>query len=375
MQVGLSLVLVTGASLLGYSLMKLYQTPMGFQPRGLVYFFTEDKQPLSGERLISTYKQMVNEIRNLPNVLDVSISAAVPIDGTYIGGDMQAVGGSKHYFQENSVGPDYFKTLHTPLLSGREFRWTDRDGSGRKVILNRSAARLLFPDGNILGRRVILEDGKTQAEVVGLVEDSKFSSLRDPEPPTVYSAAMQYLIGGSSLAILVRSKGPVSPLIAAAGKVMRRAMPDVPAPAAMSMEETIAESLVTERMMATLALFFGGLALLITGIGLYGTLAYSTERRTGEIGIRLALGAQRRNVISMVCAENGFIAVLGCSAGIAGSVIASKTIASFLYGVSARDPVVCGAAVVMLLGIAAAASLLPAVKAAGIDPVAAIRHE
>ena len=375
LQVGLSLVLMTGASLLGYSLVKLHQTPMGFEPQGLIYLFTEGKQPLRGKRLISTYKQIVDEIRNLPDVEDASIAAAVPVRGTYIQDDMQAVGGSKHHFQENSVGPDYFKTLRTPLLSGREFRWTDTEESGRKVIVNRSAARLLFPNGDVLGRRVVFQDGKTQAEVVGIVEDSKYSNLRNVAPPIVYSAAMQYLIEGSSLAVLVRAKGSVTPLIAAAVKVVRRVVPDVPAPAAMSMEETIAESLGTERMMAMLALFFGGLALLITGIGLYGTLAYSTERRTGEIGIRLALGAQPRNVISMVCAENGAIAILGCIVGIAGSAAASKTIASFLYGVSPRDPLVFGVAAVLLLCVAAAASLVPAVKAAGIDPLAAIRHE
>jgi ABC-type antimicrobial peptide transport system permease subunit len=326
--------------------------------------------------LIPAYKQILDEIHNLPGVEDISLSAAVPIRGTYIPENVRAVGGSNHHFHSNSVGPDYFKTLRTPLLGGREFRWTDTNGTGRRVILSRSAAKLLFPRGDSLGRRVIFENGNVPAEVVGLVEDSKYGSLRDLAPPMVYSAATQSLIGGASLAILVRTKGSVTPLIAAAGKVMKRVVPDVPSvPTAMSMEETIAESLVTERIMSTLALFFGGLALFITGIGLYGTLAYSTERRTGEIGIRLALGAQPRNVISMVCAENSLITLLGCFAGIAGSALASKTIASVLYGVSAHDPAVFGAAAAMLLCVAGAASLAPAVKAARIDPLAAIRHE
>jgi predicted permease len=375
LQVGLSLVLVTGASLLGYSLVRLHQTPLGFEPQGLIYLFTEGRPPLQGERLLSTYRQILNEIRSLPEVEEASISAAVPIHGRYIEENLQAVGGSKLHIQENAVGPDYFKTLRTPLLSGREFRWTDTAASGRKVILNRSAVRLLSPSSNVLGHHIILEDGKTQAEIIGVVEDSKYSNLREPAPPTAYFAAMQSLIPGASLSLLVRAKGPAKPAIAAAGQVVRRALPDVPAPTAMSMEETIAESLVTERVMATLALFFGGLALLITGVGLYGTLAYSTERRTGEIGIRLALGAQPREIIAMVCAENSSIVVLGGLAGMAGSVFVSRTIASFLYGISAHDPVVWAVSAAMLLSVATAASLAPAAKAARTDPLTAIRHQ
>jgi ABC-type antimicrobial peptide transport system permease subunit len=349
---------------------------MGFEPQGLVYLFSENsKYPLAGEHLLATYKQIVDEIRGLPNVRDASISAGVPLDGGYIAEDIQGVGGSKHQCRDAAVGPDYFKTLHTALLRGREFRWTDKAESGRKVILNRSAARLLFPNGSALEQRVIFEDGKTQGEVVGVVEDSKSANLRDVAPPVVYSAAMQNLMPGASLDILVRTTGSATPLIAAASRVLKRVLPDIPAPAAMSMEETIAESLVTERIMTSLALFFGGVALLITGIGLYGTLAYSTERRTGEIGIRLALGAQPKNIISMLCTENGLIAALGCFAGIAGSAFASNLIASYLYGISARDPVVLGVAAVTLLGVAAGASLLPGIKAALMDPLTAIRHE
>ena len=167
----------------------------------------------------------------------------------------------------------------------------------------------------------------------------------------------------------------VSALIAGAQAIVKGAVPDAPPPNAMTMEQTIAESLATERMMAALALFFGALALLITAIGLYGTLAYATERRTGEIGIRLALGARPRNVISMVCGENGAIALAGCLAGIAGSVAASRLVGSFLYGVSAHDPFVFGLAVLLLLAVAAMASLVPALRAARIDPLKAIRYE
>lgn len=374
-EVALSLILATGAGLLGYSLVKLHRTGLGFQPHGLIFLMPEGKQPIVGDRLMLAYKQLVEQLKSLPNVVDASISGAVPISGGYMDDEIQATGGPKYHLEENAIGPGYFKTIGTPLLAGREFRWTDATQSGRKVILNLSAARLLVPDGKILGHDVLLQGGTTNAEVVGIVADSKYSSIRAPDPPTVYSAAMQGLIPGASLNVLIRTKGPVAPLLIAARTVMKRLIPDVPLPAAVSMEQAIAESLATERTMSTLALFFGGLSLLITGIGLYGTLAYSTGQRTGEIGIRMALGAERRHVISMVCAENGVITLLGCVAGIAGSVVASKTIAGLLYGVSMRNPLILGLAVSMLLCVATAASLIPAIKASRIDPASAIRHD
>jgi ABC-type antimicrobial peptide transport system permease subunit len=289
--------------------------------------------------------------------------------------DLRAPSGELRHVWRNSVGPGYFETMRIPLLRGRDLRWTDGSPE-RKVIVNRSAARLLFPKGGELGRRIVFQNGKTEAEVVGVVEDSKSSNLRDVAPPTVYSAAVpQDALLGMAFTIVVRTNGTPAPLITAARRIVQRILPDIPLPAAFSMEQLIADSTATERILATLALFFGGLALLMTGIGLYGTLAYTTERRTGEIGIRLALGATPTNVISLVCAENGAITLFGCVIGIVGSAVASKTIASFLYGVSPKDPVVFGFAALLLLGVAAAASVVPAVRASKIDPIAAIRYE
>jgi ABC-type antimicrobial peptide transport system permease subunit len=213
------------------------------------------------------------------------------------------------------------------------------------------------------------------AEVVGLVADSKYSNLRASDPPMLYSAAMQGVIPGASLSILLRVGRPTAGLLKAARTIAKRVIPDVPAPAVMSIEETIAGSLATERVMTTLALFFGGLSLLITAVGLYGAIAYATGRRTGEIGIRLALGARRRDVVAMICAENVWITVLGSSTGLLGSLWASKTISSLMYGVSVHDPIVLVAVVAMLLCVAGMACLVPAMRAARMSPLAAIRYE
>jgi predicted permease len=376
-EVALALVLVTGASLLGYSLVQLHASPVGFDPRGLVYIGMDlAKHPINAPGMASAYREMLDEIGRLPNVSAATVALGAPIESGGIEENMHAPGGEVHHFRRSFVGPDYFKAMEARLLSGRELRWAD-GSPDRKVVVSRSAAKLLFPAGGQLGRRIIFQDAKTDAEVVGVVEDLKFASLRDPAaPPAVYSAAApQDALLGMSFSIVVRANGAPAPLINAAQRIVHRIVPDVPLTAAFSLEQLIDDSLTTERIMATLALFFGGLALLMTGIGLYGTLAYTTERRTGEIGIRLALGAMPKNIVSMVCAENGAIALLGCVVGIGGAAAASKTIASLLYGVSPKDPLVFGFAALLLLGVAAGTSLVPALRAAKIDPIAAIRYE
>lgn len=371
LEVGLALMLVTGASLLGYSLVKLHQVPVGFEPRGLVYLPLDAKRQTRNQpALLTTFHEIANEIGRLPRVTSDSLTLIVPFTGAASSGIVSVPGRGQRQVWMNRVGPGYFRTMRTPLLAGREFRWTDTDQSARVVILNEAAAELLFTNERALGQRV------GQGEIVGIVADAKYTNLRDAAPPTLYSPVMQNLNRQQpALTLLVRTTGPPASVIAAVEKIDRRHFPDIPPPAALSMEQTIADALATERMMASLALFFGVLALLITAIGLYGTLTYATARRTGEIGIRLALGARPRDIISLIYSENGAIALIGCAIGVAGSLAASKLIASFLYGVSARSPLVFAASAVVLCCVATAASLVPAMRAARIDPVAAIRHE
>ena len=376
LEVALALVLVTGASLLGYSLVKLHHVPVGFEPKGLVYLPLDmSKQVCTGPARMAVYREIVSDVSRLPGVAHASLTEMIPLQGNSSTESINVPGEKEREVWQNTIGADFFQTMQTPLLAGREFRWEDIEKSGKKAIVNESAAKLLFGEANALGQHLTFDNGKSLVEVVGIVANAKYTTIQEIPPPTVYTPATQDVIPSRSFNILVRFTGNPAPLIAAAGKIVSRVVPDIPTPVALSMEDTLAESMTSERMMAILGMFFGGLALLITGIGLYGTLAYATERRTGEIGIRLALGARPGNVISMVCCENVAIALVGCLLGVAGSVAASKTIASFLYGVSARDPWVFGLAALALLGVAALASLVPAMKAARIDPIAAIRYE
>jgi ABC-type antimicrobial peptide transport system permease subunit len=174
---------------------------------------------------------------------------------------------------------------------------------------------------------------------------------------------------------VVRTDGDAGSVATAARTLAQRLAPGIPAPTMTSMMTTVDDSLSAERMMALLSVFFAACALLVTAIGLYGTLAYATARRTSEIGIRMALGARRAQVVTLVCSQNALVAVAGTMAGLIAALLASKALASFLYGTTARDPWVLTGSVTALALIASAASLLPALRAARIDPMAAIRCE
>jgi len=375
LQVALALVMVTGATLLGDSLVHLDNVSIGLNPRGVVLFGLDFyKQSRKPPALAAVYRDLVSEIRHLPQVTSASFTQIVPLSIASWRASASVPGGAQFRGWQNKIGPDYFATLETPILQGREFRWSDAGVTARHVILSESAARILFPSGGAIGKRVKCTEGDP-AEVIGIVADTRHLKLRKAPEPTIYLSALEDLHNGASYNLLVRTVGPAAPLISAVGQIVGRAVPDIPLPSACTLQQTIAESIATERTMAALALFFGSLALLMTAIGLYGTLAYSTERRTSEIGIRLALGALPRHVIALVCAENGAITLVGCALGLTLSAAAAKTIASFLYGVSPKDPLLFIAATFLLLTIAAAASLIPAIKASKNNPITAIRHD
>ena len=265
--------------------------------------------------------------------------------------------------------------MRIPLFKGRAFTWNDTKASGLKIILNESAAKLFFPNGEALGRQVVSVGQKTSFEVVGIVGDVKYKDVRSPAPAAAYMPIQQDAQPKPSLNAVLRVNGPLGPLTSASRSLTSRLAPLIPAPTVYPMNEVVGKSLGMERMMATLGIFFAICALLVTGIGLYGTLAYATSRRTAEIGIRMALGAQRSRVIAMIFRENAFAAAIGCVAGLTTAILLSSLLASFLYETPPRDPLILGGAVALLTVIACAASFLPALRAARVEPISAIRYE
>lgn len=376
LEVAVALVLVTGTSLLGYSLVKLHQLPLGFDPAGLVHVVMPTDHNKIRAALPEMYRQLTERLKGLPSVSDVSICQYVPFSDAIGMTEITVPGRTHQPLWQNSVGPGYFSTMRTSVREGREFRWSDSGARAKVVILNASAEKALFPGEHALGQHVSDDGGKTWLEIVGVVEDAKYSSVRAVSPPAIYYPATLGMENGvSSFVFMLRVSGPVASVISSAGKIIHQNVPGLPAPVAISMEETVNESLASERILAMLAAFFGTLALVITGIGLYGTLAYVTERRTGEIGIRMALGATRSKIAFLIMVENGALAFSGCIVGLTVSFMASKQVASFLFGIRPHDPLAFGLAVLAVLLVAATASVSPALRATRIDPLSAIRYE
>ncbi|MES2222956.1 MAG: ABC transporter permease [Acidobacteriota bacterium] len=374
-EVAVALVLVVGAGLLATSLVRLYRTGLGFQSKGLFNIsFNMDKQSLEGAPLLQLYQALGDGLRHLPGVRSVSWEYVPPLSGMVIINSVKSpYSKSDQQFYTNTVAPDYFAAMRIPMFAGRDFRWSDTSNSGNKIILNQTAAKILFPGQNPIGRQVTSD--KDTYEVVAVVGNIRYASIQKPAPPGVYLPVTQDKFKKPSYTAVVRIDGPVAPLAAAARMLATRLAPTIPAPDMTTMDSVINDSISSERMMALLSVFFAVCALLITAIGLYGTLAYATARRTSEIGIRMALGAQRPQVAALVFRENAWIAAGGLSAGLLAAFLASRALASFLYDTSARNPEVMLASALLLAIIAAAASLIPAIRAARIDPILAIRCE
>ena len=378
-EVALALMLVVGAGLLASSLVRLYLSGAGFNPQGLENIsLSLDKQPLKGEPLIQFYRQLEDGLRRQPGVTSVSFARMVPFTHFVWDDDISVGAGKTHNVYHNSIGPQYFKTMGIPIFAGRDFAWSDIASTGLKIILNQAAAKVLFPDRSPLGQFVTRQGGKAtmQYEVVGVVGDAKYEELRSPAPPTAY-LPMSQDDGqqGPSYNAVVRTSGPAGPLADAARSLAMSMEPGIPAPLLTPMSVTIDDSLSAERTMALLAVFFAACGLIVSAVGLYGTLAYSTARRTNEIGIRMALGARRTQVVAMVFMENTSVALAGTTLGLIAALLVSRALASFLYGISARDPWVFAGSILTLVLIASAASLLPALRSARINPMAAIRCE
>lgn len=386
-EVALAMVLVSGAGLLGASLMRLYQSGFGFDPHGLLLVDIDPtKQPLQNEQLQRLYRDFYDSLAHLPGVRAVAYSAVTPLSNNIWMGSMHAAGGGDRDVYVTNISPGYFGVMRIPIFSGRDFTWQDTPDSGRKLIINQAAAKMFFPGQQAVGRQLReMDDGdpakgkKPQEltyEVVAVVGDTKYTSLRGSTPPMVYYPMSQLTDSPKpAYTAIIRTAGSPDSLVAPVRQLAAGMMPDFPAPFLSSMQRRVQESVIAERIMALLAGFFAASALLVTAIGLYGVLSYSTARRTSEIGIRMALGAERGQVVSMVFRENAWIAAAGSALGLLVAVLASRALKTFLYGTSPRDPWVMTLSLAVLCLIAAIASLIPAIRAASVDPMTALRTE
>jgi predicted permease len=275
----------------------------------------------------------------------------------------------------NAIAPEYFATLGTPLLSGREFTHRDTETAPKVAIVNESFARYFFGEAPALGRRVTSVN--VTYEIVGVVRDAKYQNLRDPVLKTMYIPWMQREdTQPSSYSYLARVVAGDSMLLAPGlDRVLREADPALRLRAARSYATIIDQSIVTERIMATLGGFFGLLALIVAALGMFGVLAFQVARRTNELGVRMALGASRRTIMAIVLREVMMMVGAGVSIGAGCALVVTDLARQILFGLTPTDPGSFVLAALVLTGAAVLAGWLPALRASRVDPAVALRHE
>jgi predicted permease len=277
----------------------------------------------------------------------------------------------EHHFAE--VGPDYFEVLRIPLVRGRGVTMDDREGAPGTIVVNEAFARKFWPGEDPLGKRVSASgpDGN-YLEVVGVAKDSKYYTLAEDPPPFFYLSALQSY---NSLPIyMIRTVGDPAALIGAV-REQARALDGKLLIEAQSLVDATSFSLLPARAAASILIGTGLVALLLAAIGIYGVISYSFQQRTHEIGVRMALGAERHDVLRLVFAHGIRLAVMGCGIGLVVALATTRLVTSFLYGVSPTDPLSFGATIVILFLVALLASYIPAQRAARLDPTAALREQ
>ncbi|HEV2497947.1 MAG TPA: ABC transporter permease [Terriglobia bacterium] len=379
-QVALSLVLLIGAGLFLRTLVNLSNVNTGFNKENVLLFGIDpaDVGYKEDARLVSLYQQIEQRVSTEPGVRAASISFFTfnqgAWDGSVVVEGRPQVSGIDNDVIMNVVGPSYFTTMGIPLLTGRVFDLHDTANSPKVAIINQTMAREFFPGGSPIGRRFGL-DPKHSAdiEVVGVVEDAKYLSVQEKQWSAAYYPYTQRPAYYNDFE--VRYSGDSGAIIAevrrAVGEVDRR----LPISYRNTLTQQVDQSVASQTLVARLSAFFGLLAVFLACIGIYGLMSYAVTRRTSEIGIRVALGAGRSNVLWMVIRESLALVVIGLAVGLPVALAADRLVSRMLFGLKPADPFCIAGAGLILLAFAALAGYLPARRAAKVDPMIALRYE
>jgi macrolide transport system ATP-binding/permease protein len=388
-QVAVSLVLLTGAGLMWRALARTQTMALGFSTSGALEVSFDLRlqgyAPAQGREL---QRRLLDAVRTLPSITNAALADVVPIDlhfsrtrvypeGSAIERDARAPVAFM-----SRVTPGYFQAMGTRLAEGRDFTDHDDQGSTLVAIVNRSLASRFWPGTSALGRRLRLGGtaefgfalgarGGPLFQIVGVVEDSKFASFNDNGALGVYRPLAQAYSGSTT--VVARTNGDVAAAIAGVRGAVRVLDPNMPIASARSFEQRLSVPLLPARVTALALASFGALALVLAAIGLYGVMSYSVSSRTHEIGVRMALGAQRDDVLRLVLGEGGRLIGIGLIAGVALAATLTRLMRFLLFGVSPTDPATYAAVVIALTGVALLACWIPARRALQTDPLEALR--
>ena len=375
LQVAMSLVLLIGAGLFLRTLQNLRSVDVGFNANNLLMFRINPQANRYGnDRVPQLRTRAEAALAALPGVQSVAFTRMTLLSGGESTTDMYVPGQTKGYgVHVMSVSPEFFQTLQIPVLVGRGFTLHDSTSPDSVGIINETAAKQYFAGQNPIGHHFgnsIETSGKS--EIVGVIKDTRYNSLREPAPPTLYRVLPQT---AAAFSVVVRTAGNPMSMIEPVRAAMRTVDADLPLTGVTTQTDQIERRVAQERLFALAYSLFGALALLLACIGLFGLMSYNVSRRTSEIGIRIALGAQRAGVIGMVLRESMMMVAAGVIIGLGAAVGASRLVTAILFGLSPTDVWTMTAAIVLMAAVCLIAGYLPARRASRVDPMVALRYE
>lgn len=381
MQLAFSVVLLSAAGLLLHSLLRMETVNVGMDRSHVVVTDLRGTATLPAPRAANFYQELLARTASLPDVRSASLSAFAPMSGRELGINLKVEGyqarpGEELHAFFNQVAPGYFNTMQIPLLSGRDFDSRDGSNSTKVAIINQAMAAHFFGGSDPLGKRVKFVEGNHELEIVGVVANAKYNDIREQTPDFLYVDFNQFGPTQIRSSLLLRVSGAPSSLLAGSLRRLVRSVDNsVQVFRVETMRQEIDESIHQDRLLTGLCTAFSSLALLLTCIGLFGTLSFSVASRRNELGVRMALGAMARDIFSLVVGQALRVTALGLVIGIAGSLALSVYLKSLLFEISAIDPLAYAGVAALLLLAAGLASYVPALRAMRVDPIESLRYE
>ncbi len=381
-QVALSLLLLIAAGLFVRTLINLQNIPSGFNQENAVLFQVDTSATgytNEDPKLPALLNEIEEKVKTVPGVQAASFAFFVFHQGFWTSvahsRDDNIPEGQSRSLRNNIVGPDFFVAMGIPLVQGRSFGPGDTAKSQKVAVVSESMARKFFPNGSPIGKRFGLgrPENPEDIEVIGIVKDAKYGTLKEESQPMAFYPYTQSpeVLGN----LVVRFSGPSNSIVPQVRQIITQTNRNLPIDDVVSLSDHIGRSLVPQKLVARLATFFGLLALLLACVGLYGVLSYGVARRTNEIGIRMALGAQGRSVLWLVLREALVLVVIGLTIGLIAASMVTKTAASLLYELKPNDPLTIALATLLLAVVAVLAGYFPARRASRVDPMVALREE
>jgi predicted permease len=385
-QVATSAALLMGAGLFVHTLFNLDRIPLGFESNHVLLFrLNLPRARYSDAQMTAFFQKMEEGFASLPGVRSVTASNIGIIGDGHSGGAFNVVGrqeGNDPFrVQTNAVGIDFFQTLGIPILQGRAFNRHDTATSPRVAVVNRTLAEKFFRGENPVGKTFETDietdskDEEVPIQIVGIAADTRYADLRAETPPTFYVPYLQKLDGPGRMMVEVRTLADPSTLLPEARRVVESLDQDLPMIDVRTMKDQVQSTLTDERALAELAGGFGLLALVLATIGIYGMMAYAVTTRIGEIGLRIALGARNKQVLSRVLREAFWLTSAGVVLGLSAALWLTRLIRSMLYGIGSTDALTIASTAVLLLSVSLLAAFVPARRASRIDPIRALRHD